>query len=393
MKKRSGIHRTEVIDREKNKLKYARRKERKRELEIFAHLAQVEAYKAIQAGCPLTPAQIKKIEKFGKRAIVRTPKQAKALAIANGRIAWEREQRALKQFKPDDRMLEWLDENIGFKPGSTSMSAAHKGLRVHAAFLMAKKFRRFFRENAGRLQFHFVTIIHDGWRTTDRQALINLVDIKERVRNLFHPYPSLHHIGVIELDALNNYPGKGDGLMIIPHAHLMVWSKDKIEPEALSAMIAGASRLTSEWGADPVVSLPVTEENVVHLSQYMFEQAYKCKRLGKAHAGTGVRKLRTLTRKVPPHLTLRLSEILAHCTLKELIISKGQGLELKGALVKALSEFQRQAGLGKISENGTAEQVFAALRDATTKGKKRGPVSIRRTREAKVTEGFGRFQF
>lgn len=350
----------------------ARDLKRKRAFErVRAHLEQIKRNE-------LTDAEHRKIEVFGQRAIARTPKQARELGHIRGEIAWEREQRALAQFQAPPLLQHWLDENLGFKPGANTLSAAHKGLRAEAAYLMSRRMRRFFRRNKDRLFFYFVTIIHDGWRTLDRETVINLKDIKTRVRNVLRPH-QLHYLGVIEFDAVSNYPAEGQGICIMPHVHMVVWSDTDLTPEKLMEKIRKTTRLTSEWGAPTVnISSRLTGENVVHKAAYMFEQPFKCKRQGPKNPETGKRKLHTVYKAVPPHLTLRLSEILANCTLKDLIISSGDGLDLKGSLVKALRAHQRKVGLGKKPVELTAADAFRQLRANTKRGLVRSGISITR---------------
>ncbi len=325
----------------------------------------------------LTDAEWQKIEEFDELAIARTPKEAKKLSKIRGEIAWEREQRALSQFKPNERLIRWLDQNLGFKKGATALGAAHKGLRAEASFIMSKRLRKFYRDNKDCLFFYYVTFIHDGWRTLDRDTQIDLKDIKERVRNVMYRH-KLNHIGVIEFDALNNYPLKV-GLCIMPHVHMVVWSTRDIEPATLEADIATTTRLKSSWGAPTVkVSSRLTEDNVVHKAYYMFEQNFKCKRLGPANSKTGERRLHPVYKWVPPHLTLRLSEILANCTLKDLILSSGEGREFKGSLLKALRAFNQAVGLGRKPVGLTAAQAFQQLRARTTRGIVRDGVRIKR---------------
>lgn len=330
----------------------------------------------------LTDAELAKNQAFGEKAIARTPEEAKLLAYLNGHVALEREERALSQFKIDDRLRQWLDENLGFKPGADTMSAAHKGLRATAAFLMAKRLRKFRRKKQHKFNFFFVTIIHDGWRSTDRDTRLDLKDIRTRVRNVFHRHKRKHgyqldHIGVIEIDAVVNYPGDGHGCCIMPHVHMIVWTAEDVSPTVLQKQLVATKSLVSEWGAPTVVCTRLAEGDVAHKAYYLFEQPYKAKWLA-INPQTGEKKLRTAQSWVPPHLTLRLSEILAHCTLKELIISGGKGIKFKGSLVKALRSHQRQAGLGKKPVQMNAARAFHRLRQTTTKGEPRSPISVRR---------------
>lgn len=256
------------------------------------------------------------------------------------------------------------------------MSAAHKGLRADAAYLMSRRMRRYFRKHGELLYFYYVTIIHDGWHTLDRDTELDLKDIKERVRNVLHRH-KLSYLGVIELDAVSNYPAKGKGSCIMPHVHMVVWSDHDFGVDELNAKIGSTNRLNSDWGAPTVkVSSRLTEENLVHKSAYMFEQTFKCKRLGAPNPETGKCTLKPVYKHVPPHLTLRLSEILANCTLKDLIISSGDGIAFKGSLLKALRTGQKKAGLGKKPINLTAEKAFRQLRENTTRGFKRYPIRI-----------------
>lgn len=160
--------------------------------------------------------------------------------------------------------------------------------------------------------------------------------------------------------------------------HLIVWTAEDVGPTVLSERLCETQSLVSQWGAPTVVCSRLSEEDIAHKAYYLFEQPYKAKWL-TINPETGQHKMRTAQSWVPPHLTLRLSEILAHCTLKELIISGGAGVKFKGSLVKALRKHQREAGLGKKPVSLTAERAFRQLRTTTTKGGVRGPVSIIRT--------------
>jgi hypothetical protein len=332
--------------------------------------------KYLEQSKPLTDAELRKKAVFGDKAIAGTPKDARMLALVNGHIALEREQRALSQFDIDEPLQRWLNQNLGFQPGTKSLTASHKGLRAEAAFLMAKKFRKFFRKNEKRLHFYFITIIHDGWRTLDRETEIDLRDMKTRVRNLLYRL-KLDYLGVIEMDGVTNYPANGQGICIMPHVHLIAWSDRDLSPTELGKRLRASKRLASEWNAKTVVVSRLTEQDVAHKAYYLFEQPFKAKRL-VMNPKTGEHKLRTVQSWVPAHLTLRLSEILAHCTLKDLIISSGDGLKFKTGLLTALKETQRKAGIGSKPVEMTAKRAFRRLRSTAKKGLPRSDVIIRR---------------
>jgi hypothetical protein len=360
------------LHREKGKRRSTRRPAKGR-----AEKARVAAYAR-----QLSKAHIRKKELFGDCAKAETPKQARLLAHITGDIVREREKRALDQFELDDRLKKWFDAHLGFQAGADTLTAAHKGLRAHAAYMMSKKLRKFYRQNKDRFNFFFVTLIHDGWRSTDRETHVDLKDMKTRVRNVFHQrkrkHGPLNYVGVIEMDSVLNYPQGGKGICIMPHVHLIVWCDRSLSRSDLEEQLLKTTRLVSEWGAPTVdVGSRLTDESIVHTAYYMFEQPYRAKQL-LINPTTEEHKLRPVHSHVPPHLTLRLSEILAHCSLKELILASGEGLRFKGNLIKALKEYHREAGLGRKPVDISAAEAFRRLRETTKKGLPRTPVSIHR---------------
>ena len=72
-------------------------------------------------------------------------------------------------------------------------------------------------------RYFFLTFIDDIGNTSDRAPQVNLPAIQRKVDKATRAI-GLHGVGVIEVQALMNYPGKGHGRTLLFHAHAIAWT-------------------------------------------------------------------------------------------------------------------------------------------------------------------------
>jgi hypothetical protein len=169
----------------------------------------------------------------------------------------------------------------------------------------------------------FITLVHDGWRTPLRDAVINLVEIRQRARDCLRNI-GFEGIAIIEFDVLVRPACDAKGHQILPHIHAFGYleTNEKVRRRQLHKL-RRSKRLTSFNGASTVVckTLP-TADDVMHAVGYALKLPLCVKRMVPKKGYPGHTKMRTHNRR-QQHALLSVIEILSYLRQKDLVFSTG----------------------------------------------------------------------
>lgn len=234
--------------------------------------------------------------------------------------------------------------------------------QVAAEHFISALHRTYFDRLIHRSQtLYLLTLVHPDHRTGDKKCEIDLDHMRKQLWNLMRSI-SPNYIGVIEFDVTVNAKSVSDpedgGRDVAPHMHVVFWTDKEIQPKVLSETM---SKRIGEH-ADGIKAVNIrrckgTEEDILRMAGYLFKSPSggKTKVFRKSHDDNGL-LVKTEERRKPvgkgarPIIASRQAELLSHFDLRKLLISGGEGNELKEYITRSLlaetKMFQRFAPEG-----------------------------------------------
>jgi len=196
-------------------------------------------------------------------------------------------------------------------------------------------------------ELYQLTLVHPDHRTGDRIREINLDHIRKQVWNLMRSISS-NYFGVIEFDVTVNEKSTSDpekgGRDVAPHAHITFWTNKEIKPKVLS------EKLSKRIGEhkDGIKSVVIKrckgeEDDVLRMAAYPFKSPVggKSKVFRKSRDEHGnlldaEERRKPVGKGARPIIVSRQAEILSHFDLRKLMISGGEGNNIKDHICKRL---------------------------------------------------------
>lgn len=185
-------------------------------------------------------------------------------------------------------------------------------------------------------RFRHLTLVDDGWRTLDRKTTIDLEGLKRTVGQLLFKSGLDGWVGVVEVQA-ESKAKRGKGRDILPHAHLLIWTRDPaFSFDQLELDLQASPRLNCATG--PETALITGKDDVTARLSIWNWIWYFFK--APAFAKNPVLRRNGSTRyygaSIRPNLAVRLIEVLSHMRMDELIMGSGEGKAIAVQLRKTI---------------------------------------------------------
>lgn len=245
----------------------------------------------------------------------------------------------------EERMLlRWIIGDY-FRRRFPSNRASNLTTRGHAASELRFVVRRMILDDPS-YRFRHLTIVHNGWRTLDRATNVELEAVKRTVGQLMASSGLDGWVGVVEIQA-EAKAKRGLGRDLMPHAHLLVWTRDAgFDFNALEKALAASKRLKCPPGAETVV---ITGDELIEPRDvrtwiwYMFKAPHIAKNPVPKKANPA--EHRYYGADIRPNLAVRLMEVLSMMELTELIMGSGEGRQIANQLKASIRAYARKGDL------------------------------------------------
>ena len=198
-------------------------------------------------------------------------------------------------------------------------------------------------------RFWFVTIKEATWCSLDRDLALDLYGMKQRVqRSLWRVDKEFNFYGWVEVTPVAQFPRRGLGRAIMPHVHLIAWTKTG-SPRAIEKKLRGL-RYNAPFSARGVhVSRIASHQQLQLAMAYSAKpptsQKEVLKKLGETKEFLHY-KLRTHA-DMRDDLYIRLIRALSLVETKDLIIAGRIGVEIRSSIQK--SARRRQQRLARVA--------------------------------------------
>lgn len=189
------------------------------------------------------------------------------------------------------------------------------------------------------MQVYWITFVDDRYMFNERGGTAEVFKLVQAVQAAIRNYTPLNAFGVIENQAIINYPEGQKGKMLSVHAHVLCWGKESDVKELMKRAKGFKSSITK---------LPIHIEKVHQLegsmsrvSRYMPKPPYGGKEVNFEKLENGERCLYP-ARRLELYHHLRLLEFLAKLPMEYTIFGVGEGKEVRKRIVGEMKSWQQK---------------------------------------------------
>jgi hypothetical protein len=244
---------------------------------------------------------------------------------------------------------------LGQKGMTERLLLANKKIRFEATRIFQKVLFDYWRQtrSPGRKWF-FVTFMGDEGNTLEYHPGWRVKPFRGSGYKMLHQ-EGLNAVGVIEIQPLTNFPGRGYGGTQMVNGHAIAWTDDpSFDHEAVEERLRNSRRL-SHWLGWPTVSFTPIEEIAAENRQsiyddpawqirwrayYLFKAPYVGKYLARSNTPGRDWDVRKTT--IRPYQALRLVEGLSQLEFPEVVFGVHGGTELSRLWKSRLSDWHKK---------------------------------------------------
>lgn len=188
------------------------------------------------------------------------------------------------------------------------------------------------------LDFQWITFVADKHMFNEREGPAENYKCKKAVQDVLRDNTEYNAIGIIETQAIINYPEGQKGKMFSVHAHVLCWGP--------KGQTAGLKRHSKRFKSS-ITKLPIHSSKVVHLEgsfgrigRYMAKPPYEGKEVNHDKLQAGQACL-SPARRMEKHHDLRLLELNAKTPMESLLFGVRGGVGTRKRVVKRMVDWQK----------------------------------------------------
>lgn len=188
------------------------------------------------------------------------------------------------------------------------------------------------------LDFQWITFVGDKFMFNEREGPAEIYKCKKAVQDVIRNNTDYNAIGIIETQAIINYPEGQEGKMFSVHAHVLCWGP--------KGQTAGLKRRSKRFTSS-ITRLPIHSSKVVHLEgsfgrigRYMVKPPYEGKEVNHDKLLAGQACLFP-ARRMEKHHDLRLFELNVKAPMESLIFGVRDGVDVRKRIVKRMNDWQK----------------------------------------------------
>lgn len=302
-----------------------------------------------------------------------SPKAAKSFVAETTHQLLSTFDRSIERWRLSPQEVRFLDAMVGRHRNDRSLLASNLMLRRQLASRLIDLLHEM-EATAPSRRFYLVTPLSDRWLSFDRFTQIWLGGMTHAVRQIMRLGKFTGWFGLIELQTLDETV-QFFGRLLLPHGHFIAWSDDpEFDPEEAEARMAASRRLESGTGAATVTVRSDPRLSPCNMGAYIMKGAALAKRRApnsRSPVGFVLDEC-----ALPPVSAVRQMEILSQITFDELMLSGGNGGQLRSELVRLMKQIPPR---NSEIDREHAARFWVKCRRRTRRTTYQ-PVSINRTR-------------
>ena len=189
------------------------------------------------------------------------------------------------------------------------------------------------------LVLYWITFVGEKFMLNERGGTAEVFKLRQAVQAAIHNYTSYDAIGVIENQAIVNYPEGRKGKALSVHAHVLCWGTQ----DDCADLKARAKGFKSKITKLPIYSEKVHQRDgsVGRLARYMAKPPYEGKEVNFEKLEAGERCLYP-ARRMEKHHHLRLFEYSAKLPMESTLFGVREGAEVRKRIVNGMKLWQKE---------------------------------------------------
>lgn len=277
----------------------------------------------------------------------------------------------------DDRMLELKPSKykagtfsrlVGDRPMDGEILHSDLKARRKLAHLVQKEIASLRAANP-RLRFFHATLLSDDGVISDRSPYLALDSLRGKADKSIRAL-DCHGISVVEIQALTNWPQKGEGRTLLAHVHALIWYDPAVQRRDVSKFrgiemdLERSRRWSCAFGAPAVRVLEITEQLGCpsYWAYYIFKAPYDAKRLVNcSDDGRGLltRKFEPTLKGYRPELAFRIFELTSRVPITQMSRGVSDGANIMRRCRARLSHWHEKRDTCPQIRKTRMRQLFA----------------------------------
>ena len=225
------------------------------------------------------------------------------------------------------------------------------------------------------LDFQWISLVSDKYMFDEREGPAEIYKCKKAVQDVQRNNTEYNAIGIIETQAIINYPEGQKGKMFSVHAHVLCWGT--------KGQTAPLKRHSKRFKSS-ITKLPIHSSKVVHLEgsfgrlgRYMAKPPYEGKEVNYKKLLAGKACL-SPARRMEKHHDFRLFELNAKTPMESLIFGVRGGVEVRQRIVKAMHDWQKTRKGEEVKLGDRVDSLFEKfLKDNNKRLKNYRPLRVK----------------
>lgn len=177
------------------------------------------------------------------------------------------------------------------------------------------------------------TFISDQYLLNERKTIVNVHKLQEKIQSVIRNNSDFDAIGIIENQAITNYPKGKIGKSLSIHGHVLLFGGTDKE-NLLKRSKGFKTTLTKK----PILinSTNIQEGSFTKLARYMAKPPYEGKRVDYNKLEAGKACLKSVTNSLKKYHHFRLFEYMAKMPIEHMKFGVGEGANMRRRLIKDL---------------------------------------------------------
>jgi len=209
-----------------------------------------------------------------------------------------------------------------------------------------------------KLKAYFITCVEDRSMFNERGGTAEVFKHRQAVQAAIRDHTSFNMIGVIENQAIINYPRYSKGKMLSVHSHVICWGYKN----DVAKLKKAAKRFKSSISKLPIHSVIIrkTEGSLGKLARYLVKPPSEGKEVNFVQYEAGEPCLHP-ARRMEKHHHLRLFEYSAQLPMENILFGVRDGVEMRRRVVSKMKRWQKQRKGVEVKLEGLVPELFEAF--------------------------------
>lgn len=226
-----------------------------------------------------------------------------------------------------------------------------------------------------RLRVYLITFLDDTFLVNERGGEAEPKKCMDKVQAVIRQYTSFNAIGIIENQAMVNYPKGKVGKMLSIHAHVICWG---YYPEDCQRLKAQAKGFRTALTKIPVHIAPIktTEGDFTTVARYLAKPPSEGKNVIYKKLAAGKACLKSVTHGMKKYHHRRLFEYCSKIPMEHTIFGVREGAVIRRKIVTQMNKWQKTRKGTQVQLGGRVDQLFEEFLRNNKKLKNYEPMKV-----------------